>query len=208
MLHYKVGDILRHKTKKNQYLLILTVNKLAPTNKTYMADIYTVEEGAGYQDDYSDAKITKNYRATTALEKKIFSLIKESGCGCNGLSDHNEKKMFRVLCGVDDECVFNITDRTGAERKIWFTGTKLDCGAKHILNKHYLGAVGHLTYSDLMFMINVLKRGEVSSDGDKLTFIYKVAYQKKSYRLNCILKKNKYGGVGLVLVTYYSNRRG
>lgn len=207
-LKFQKGDIFRHKTKKNQYLLILCVNKFAPASQSYLADIYTVEDGAGYQDDYSEDKIKKSYRPATSHERKIFSIIKESGIGCRGLSDFNERKMFRVLCGVDDDCVFNITDKTGADRKIWFIGTKKDCGAQHILDKHYLGSVGQLSYTDLMFMINVLKKGDITSEGGSLNFTYNVAYKKKSYKLKCVLKKNKYGGVDVVLVTYFSNKRG
>lgn len=205
-LKFKRGDVLVPKdgSLKNFYF-VLSVNPLG--KYPYLCNNYNVQYGINGQFDLEASKLDK-YRKANDLERKIWRFIDESDGGLECLKGKpEEKRLFSAFCSTKGDTTFTIEDAYGATRKFKLVSNSNDTGTRHILTKHFLGAVGRLEYSDIMFLLEVIKKGKCEPVGENnLKFTYRCAGSKKAYTLICYIKGAK-GGKVMLIKSFYSNKK-
>lgn len=98
---------------------------------------------------------------------------------------------------------FSVNDSYRNTVRFLLYTNKRDEGVIHIMNKHYKGSVGMVTAKEIIDICNVIRYGDVTSNGKSLT--YRWQNGSKILKLIVGLKKSNTGEN--VLKSFYSNRK-
>lgn len=98
---------------------------------------------------------------------------------------------------------FEVIDAYGNTVRFMLYTNKTDDGVLHIMAKHYRGSVGMVTTTEILNLCDVIRHGEMTSDGKAITYTWRKG--ASTLKLIVGLKKSKTGEN--VLKSFYSNRK-